>query len=728
MRIIRITLVLVVFTCLVSTVFGQRYSLYNSQTFPDVIENPTRPYFYDTCKSWATTLIFPQVGFDVAVLGDINKLIVGAVFSDTLRSNTIRNSKRTGNIIYSNFNLNLFSLKLLLNPKRQSEFLLNFGVRFESRINVKNDVLNLFLFGSGDYAGQTLNGALNMKTYARAYSEFNVGYRTNLNEWLSGGISLKYINGIVDQSINISDSYVEIEDKGRYIATGIKGSLNTSFDYDSETIGDDIYRNFINNKNSGFGVSFGADMKITESLSLTTNIKDMGLIFWNDESVTYTLDKETVYRGANAFSGPEVRDSIYTNLSNYSVDNREGKYHTNLNTRVDLQLQKHFGNRLSGTFIFAKPFFYPEADFAVLSDLRLTRKWHLLSNLVYNTSNYFALGGHLQFKGRWLEYYFGSEQLGNMIFHAQGLSQDVANQVVPVGFDYHVGIALKFGRCRNKPVTNQTLKDSDGDGVYDGLDKCPNTPGSIDRGGCPYQDTDGDGIIDFVDDCEKIPGVVEFGGCPIPDMDKDGVLDDVDDCPQIAGPKENKGCPIEDTDKDGIKDTEDKCPRLAGPISNNGCPYEDSDNDGVTDDKDKCPNVVGPQSNNGCPEEPKTADLSKEEKKAVDEAFENLVFKTGGTTIDPYSIPSLVKLANVLSNRPEIMLIVEGYTDNVGSAAGNKRLSQRRADAVKKFFVEKGINPERLTAVGYGEEKPIADNGTAFGRSVNRRVEFKLIQ
>lgn len=650
--------------------FGQRFSLYNSQTFPDVIENPTRPYFYDTCKSWATNLVVPQIGYDFAVLGDANKLIIGAFFSDTLRSSTIPNGKRKGNIIYSSVNLNLFSLKILLNPKRQTEFLLNFGVRAESRINVKNDLLNLALFGNGDYAGQRLEGAFNMKSFIRAYTELNFGYRTDINNRLSLGGSIKYINGIADLSMNIEESYFETEEKGRYIRMGLIGTLNSSTNPSSKTAGDDVLRNFINNKNIGFGISLGTNYKFTESLNLTTNIKDIGGINWNNESVGYSLGKEVEYRGANAFAGREVRDSVYRDIKQFAIDSLEGRYFTNLNTRLDLNLQKSFGDRLSGSFIFSKPFFYPEADFAVLSDLRLTRKWHLLSNLVYNTSNYFALGAHLQFKGRWFEYYFGSEQLGNMVFHSQGLSRGIANQVVPIGFDYHVGLAFKFGRCRNKPVNNQILKDSDGDGVVDGLDKCPSTPGSIDRAGCPYQDTDGDGIIDFIDDCEKTAGVVEFGGCPIPDMDRDGVLDGIDDCPNVAGPKGNKGCP----------------------------------------------------------EEPKKADLTPEEQKIIDEAFETLVFKTGETTIDKYYIPNFIRFSNVLKKRPEIKVIIEGYTDNEGSSEENRRLSQRRADAVKQFFVDKGINTERLTAIGYGEENPIADNANAFGRSLNRRVEFKLIQ
>ncbi|MFY7651246.1 MAG: OmpA family protein, partial [Chitinophagaceae bacterium] len=70
-------------------------------------------------------------------------------------------------------------------------------------------------------------------------------------------------------------------------------------------------------------------------------------------------------------------------------------------------------------------------------------------------------------------------------------------------------------------------------------------------------------------------------------------------------------------------------------------------------------------------------------------------------------------------------LTIEGHTDNVGRAASNKALSQKRADSIKKYIVEKGVSADRITAIGYGMEKPIAENTSLEGRSKNRRVELK---
>ncbi len=108
--------------------------------------------------------------------------------------------------------------------------------------------------------------------------------------------------------------------------------------------------------------------------------------------------------------------------------------------------------------------------------------------------------------------------------------------------------------------------DTDGDGIPDPKDACPNTPGLVEFDGCP--DTDGDGIPDDDDACPNTPGLVEFDGCP--DTDGDGIPDLKDECPNVVGLQQFSGCP--DSDGDGIPDPDDDCPNEAGPASNGGCP------------------------------------------------------------------------------------------------------------------------------------------------------------
>ena len=226
-------------------------------------------------------------------------------------------------------------------------------------------------------------------------------------------------------------------------------------------------------------------------------------------------------------------------------------------------------------------------------------------------------------------------------------------------------------------------RDTDGDGVYDDDDRCPGTPAgvSVDTRGCPL-DTDGDGVTDDKDRCPGTPaGVsVDTRGCPL-DTDGDGVTDDKDRCPGTpAGVKvDARGCSL-DTDGDGVPDADDRCP---------GTPR------GAQVNAEGCWVLAG------------------------------VYFDTASAKIKSASFGVLDRVAGVLKNNAELKVEVQGHTDNVGRAAYNRKLSEARAEAVRQYLVGKGVSAGRLSASGYGYDRPIASNDTAEGLAKNRRVELK---
>ena len=272
-------------------------------------------------------------------------------------------------------------------------------------------------------------------------------------------------------------------------------------------------------------------------------------------------------------------------------------------------------------------------------------------------------------------------------------------------FQHSAGIVIKFGS-----------KDTDKDGIPDNKDACPEVAGLKEFNGCP--DTDGDGIPDKDDACPQVKGLKEFNGCP--DTDGDGIADKDDACPEVAGPKEFNGCP--DTDGDGIPDKDDKCPDVAGPAENGGCPWPDTDGDGVLDKDDLCPEVAGPASNKGCPEP------NDDDQKRLNQYAKTILFDTGKATIKFESAEILNQIINVLKKFPNSRFRIEGHTDSTGKKAKNMILSQNRADAVKVYLIQGGIDAGRLESQGFGPEKPIASNKNKKGRELNRRVEINLIK
>lgn len=272
-------------------------------------------------------------------------------------------------------------------------------------------------------------------------------------------------------------------------------------------------------------------------------------------------------------------------------------------------------------------------------------------------------------------------------------------------FQHTAAISIKFGGT-----------DTDGDGIYDKDDACPDVAGLEAFNGCP--DTDGDGIEDSKDDCPNDAGLAEMNGCP--DTDGDGVADKDDNCPTVAGLKALAGCP--DADGDGVTDADDNCVNTAGPAANKGCPWPDTDGDGVLDKDDNCVDVKGTVANNGCPE------VSEEVQATLNEYAKTILFDTGRSTIKTQSEAVLKDITTILKEYETATFTVEGHTDSTGSKTGNQKLSEARANAVKDFLVANGIAGSRLTAVGHGQNKPIDSNKTRKGRANNRRVEINLIK
>ena len=284
--------------------------------------------------------------------------------------------------------------------------------------------------------------------------------------------------------------------------------------------------------------------------------------------------------------------------------------------------------------------------------------------------------------------------------------------------------------------------DSDNDGVADHRDECPGTPAgvTVDRRGCPI-DSDGDGVPDHRDRCPGTPegAVVDRDGCPV-DSDGDGVPDHRDQCPNTPPGErvDQRGCPFEDSDGDGVPDHRDRCPGTPAGVAVNedGCPL-DSDGDGVPDHLDECPQTPPGYAvlPSGCalvgdrrlarPGEPADAEGFATER-TQNFILKGVNFEFDSSRLTPEARSILNDVAETMMAYPDVKVDVEGHTDSIGPDAYNLALSERRANAVKRYLVQQGVPAERMTPVGYGETIPIDTNDTEEGRANNRRVESRV--
>ncbi|MDD2390543.1 MAG: OmpA family protein [Desulfobacterales bacterium] len=214
------------------------------------------------------------------------------------------------------------------------------------------------------------------------------------------------------------------------------------------------------------------------------------------------------------------------------------------------------------------------------------------------------------------------------------------------------------------------------------------------------------------------------------DSDGDGVPDSKDSCPDTPRDiqVDAQGCPF-DSDGDGVYDYKDKCPDTPRDIQVDaqGCPF-DSDGDGVYDYKDKCPDT--PRNTKvdaqGCPFP--IATKSAEVTKSGTWIYRKIQFETNKANLKPSSYPVLDEIVAGLKAQPSIKVEIQGHTDSTGTAEYNQTLSEKRAQSVRNYLVNKGIVKNRLISKGYGLNSPISTNKTVEGRALNRRVELKPIQ
>ncbi len=254
-------------------------------------------------------------------------------------------------------------------------------------------------------------------------------------------------------------------------------------------------------------------------------------------------------------------------------------------------------------------------------------------------------------------------------------------------------------------------KDTDHDGIPDNRDADPlhaeDKDGFQDQDGAPDLDNDQDGVPDVQDlapmDPEDRDGYKDEDGRPDPDNDGDGIVDEKDAAPNEA------------EDMDGFQDEDGK-------------PDPDNDGDGILDANDKCPDkpetVNGVEDEDGCPDT--KPEVAVQKGQAI--VLPGIQFKTGSATLTASSKTILDKVVRTLKENPDIEIEVRGYTDNTGKYESNVKLSQRRADSVKKYLVENGVEGARIKTAGFGPDNPIAPNDTKEGRAKNRRIEFFRIK
>lgn len=227
-------------------------------------------------------------------------------------------------------------------------------------------------------------------------------------------------------------------------------------------------------------------------------------------------------------------------------------------------------------------------------------------------------------------------------------------------------------------------------------------------------------------------GARDPDGCPIapPDSDRDGdgVPDRRDFCPDnpedLDGWEDEDGCPDPDNDGDGVPDVDDACPREPGPPEARGCPVVDRDGDGVADDVDRCPDA--PETLNDYLDDDGCPDVAPRAIRVGPSGIDLLMPITFADATLTGGFDALDELVALLRDAPELRLALHVHTEALDTPELALNLSKGRARALQSYLVERGADPTRIEAIGFGSERPVDTNRTSAGRERNRRVEVVL--
>jgi outer membrane protein OmpA-like peptidoglycan-associated protein len=658
----------------------------------------------------------------------------------------------------------------------------NFSSTLKSsvRIGIPKDMIEMGLIGNVRFNPDgtpilvnNLFDFTSLSVNANSYIEAALGYSKQLNEKWYVGLKLKYLYGLGAANLGF-DSF-------KYTSGIDKWTLNTEakLDYAYPDIQTGGLTSLMKPTGTGIGVDLGIEFKPTENLRIGAAVTDLGSINWKTNPSNNTLGVHYTLSRITGFTIDELIDGINSNTisDNLLVDFLDSvridpatnnSFKTSLSPKVNISGEYGFLNNALSIGLLSSTMIYNKNLYS-----NLTTSFNVKPVNWFNLSlSYSLLNGRGSNLGAGLGFRLG---MINLFATADYIPFNYAPLKTPYSVDLSsipvVGTALGTKTISRVPAKTERLNvaigfnivfgnkiDADNDGISNRRDKCPDTPHGVivDKKGCPL-DTDGDKVPDYYDKCPDTPkeaySTIDADGCPL-DTDGDGVFDYLDKCPdtpyQAYKTVDKNGCP-KDTDMDGVPDYLDKCPKTPADersmVDTTGCTIKvvapvveqpkveevpvvapvvvstpvvdkDTDGDGIVDRLDRCPQLAGVASNGGCPE------IKKEVRVVFQKAIQGIQFETAKYIIKPLSFVILDHVAKVLAENPNYRVEVQGHTDTEGKPETNLTLSNNRANAVRDYLITKGIDANRLTANGYGQNRPVAPNTTIEGKAKNRRVEF----
>lgn len=511
---------------------------------------------------------------------------------------------------------------------------------------------------------------------------------------------------------------------------GIEGNFNPLTDFGK-----------VNIRNTGLGLDLGATYEFQPGENgykarLGISILDLGGIGFEQSAESQDFTGSVLDYDLAEFKANGVLDFDSIMAREFEFNDGNTRFRMALPTAISLQGDFRVNDKLSVSVI----------PYLAVKRPRKANHVHQISNLAVIP----------RFEGKWWGVgipvsVWGDKQttvgatvrLGPFIAGSSTLFNFLTNRFVKSA-DVHFGLSI--------PITHHPKEDTDGDGIIDPKDDCPDVPGPKSNRGCPVEEpetviqesvpTDDpqpeEGKSDSPSKEEPVEDPVKEE-TPVKEESLTKEIDPAEAARQqaIAQAQQKAREQAEEARKkrEEARKQQLEAERLAREkeqLSMDRELYKDSDDDGLVDKYDQCPDIPGPMENAGCPvEEPQTEEIQPEVAENVvpeENILETIFFKTGSDYLNGNSRLRLNRVAAFLRKNPEARVKATGHTDDVGDGESNEELSELRSKAALKYLESVGIDPNRVDIEFFGKEKPAYPNKDEASRAKNRRVELILIE
>ncbi|MCX2575260.1 DUF5723 family protein [Pedobacter sandarakinus] len=447
-----------------SAVNAQQYALFGSKTMFDAFENPSQKSFtLDSSRKFSSNFFLPYFGVTALNKGTSKFTLRKLTQEGVWDTRTLPLGTGEINHFYQSSNIYLATFRLFKSYKYQKEMGFAWQVRSDAIIDYTNETLAIFDSFTRFNSGQQYTNVFNTKGYEQTYHQFSFTYRENWNKQLAFGAKVSLLSGVLYNKLNVTNSYLYVDEEADAMLVGLAGTYNSNFNEFNEVDKNTFFPTF---KNPGASVSFGTNYTSKKGLFLMANVKDLGFIWWRNNTQQTTVNQAKVI--GNLSTNPNVEQEI-TDI--FTLAKQDGKFLAPTNAKIDVYASKRFGFYKPALAV-SKNLFYRGGDAVFINEL-IANNFSGSINPAYNFNDIFMVGLQAKYQTPNFEFFMGTDNVLATGYQAIGtLKKDATFGAGPNGGSFYMGIGIKFGDIVNHPQFSDVMpgiNDNEGGSFFKNL-------------------------------------------------------------------------------------------------------------------------------------------------------------------------------------------------------------------------------------------------------------------